>query len=309
MQGKVAPTEDAWRGYLADQLPAYMIPSAVIAVDDIPLSNAGKVDKAALKRLLAARNAQSKECEPQAGLEAQIAAIWSDLLGCSSIHPDDNFFSLGGHSLLAIAVVNRLEQALGHSVPARELFAEPTLRGFARRVSRLLAAVPQEADEAVSSDRATEGQREFWVAEQAGLDTRSFNVPLTLIPRGKVPSAAQWRSAWAELVSRHDALRTGFFQDANGVLRRSVLPDLGTPLEVAATPDMPAALAYVEERQTEPVAMETPPLWRAGLVQVAVTDQPVFWLTLHHSVADGVSLGVLAEEISTLLEGGDSAHR
>ncbi len=301
LQGRDVPTEDGWREYLASRLPGHMTPSAVIAVDDVPLSSAGKVDKAALKRLLAGRIARSEGALPRAGLEAEIARLWSDLLGLDSIQRDDNFFSLGGHSLLAIAVAHRLEQMLGRPVPARELFAEPTLQGFARRVSRSSDAASQEE---VSSGRATEGQREFWVAEQAGLDTGGFNIPLTLLRRGETPPDAQWRAAWAALVARHDALRTAFHQDGDDVLRRSILPGADARLDVVTLPDLPTALAQVQERQAGTFAMGRPPLWRAGLVRVAATDQSVFWLSLHHSVGDGASLGVLAEELSTLLEGG-----
>ena len=293
--GKEAPSEEIWRDYLAGRLPAYMIPSAVIAVPRIPLNNSGKVDKAALKTLLAGRSARSGESGPQGGLEAAVGRLWSELLGHSPIHRDDNFFALGGHSLLAIAVAHRLEKTLGHPVPARELFAEPTLRGFARRLGQL---GPADLPTGVSSDRATEGQREFWVAEQAGLDTRGFNISLTRVARG------EWQSAWASLVKRHDALRTCFHEDPDGVLRRSVLPEIGADLEVSTQPDMSAALAHIRERLMDPFAMASPPLWRAGLVHVAGTDQTVFWLALHHSVGDGVSLGVLAEELTTLVDGG-----
>jgi len=299
--GKPAPPEDGWRTFLADRLPAPMIPSAVIAIAAIPLTVSGKVDKAALKALLAQRTTPGDTSEPQDGLEAEIAQLWSELLGHNSIHRDDNFFSLGGHSLLAIAVAHRLEQMLGRPVPARELFVEPTLRGFASRIGQLSEQAP---DEKVSSDRATEGQREFWVAEHAGLDTRSFNISLILTARAKAATLSEWRSAWTVLVVRHDALRTGFHEDAEGALRRRVLSRAETHLGVEILPDMPAALANIRERQTESFAMETPPLWRVGLVQVAATYELVFWLALHHSVADGVSIGVLAEELSTLLEGG-----
>jgi hypothetical protein len=272
-----------------------MIPSAVIAIPHIPLSNSGKVDKAALKKLLAARSPMGQGSLPEDGLEAEIAALWSELLGRGPIHRDDNFFALGGHSLLAIAVAHRLEKALGHPVPARALFVEPTLRGFAHRVRHLgKAALPQ----AVLSDRATEGQREFWIAQQAGLDTRGFNLALTLTVTGQAEACP---TAWVTLVARHDALRTGFHEDEAGVLRRSTLPELSADLEISAHADMPAALAHIRERQAEPFRMERPPLWRAGLAQVG--DQRVFWLALHHSVGDGVSLGVLAEELSTLIEG------
>jgi amino acid adenylation domain-containing protein/thioester reductase-like protein len=301
LEGRDAPAEDGWREYLASRLPAYMTPSAVIAVDEIPVSSAGKVDRAALKRSLTGRTARREGVEPRAGLEAEIARLWSDLLGLDPIHRDDNFFSLGGHSLLAIAVAHRLEQTLGRPVPARDLFAEPTLRGFARRVSQ--SSEPLQKD-GVSSDRATEGQREFWVAEQAGLDVRGFSIPMTLLRRGGAPPDARWRAAWAALVARHEALRTGFHLDGDGTLRRSVLPELDAQLDVVSLPDLPTALAQVQERQSDAFAMERPPLWRAGLVRVAATDLSVFWLALHHSVGDGVSLGVLAEELSTLLEDG-----
>jgi amino acid adenylation domain-containing protein/thioester reductase-like protein len=299
-----APAEDEWREYLVDRLPAYMIPSAVVGVPSIPLTHSGKVDKAVLKALLNGRPTAGDNSEPQEGLETEIAQLWGELLGISSIHREDNFFSLGGHSLLAIAVAHRLEQSLGRPVPARELFVEPTLRGFARRIGQLNELNP---DEEVSSDRATEGQREFWVAERAGLDTRSFNLSLSLRARGKVPPLVQWSRAWEVLAERHEALRTGFHEDGEDVLHRFVLPCSGRDLDVTSWRDLPAALAYIEERQSEPFAMESPPLWRAGLAQVGNTDEPVFWLALHHSVGDGVSLSVLAEEFSTLLEGGTLA--
>jgi len=301
LQGMESPTQDGWREYLAGRLPAYMIPSAVIAVGEIPLSNSGKVDKAALMARLPERSSLGNGSEPQAGLEAEIARLWSELLGQASIRRDDDFFSLGGHSLLAIAVAYRIEQMLGYPVPARELFAEPTLRGFAQRVSRLSTTVSREN---FSSDRATEGQREFWVAEQAGLDTRGFNICLILPLCGEVSPAAQWQSAWAELAMRHDALRTYFQEDGNGVLRRSVRSEFSGDFEISTQLDMPTTLANIRERQSTPFIMENPPLWRAGLAHVLDTNQFVFWLVLHHSIGDGVSLGVLADELSTLLEGG-----
>ncbi len=297
LPGREFPAEESWREYLASRLPAYMIPSAVIAVPTIPLSNSGKVDKAALKKLLAERSPLGEESPPQRGLETEIAQVWGELLGQGSIHRDDNFFALGGHSLLAIAVAHRLEKILGHPVPARELFAEPTLGGFAQRIGQLGGGAGIQPS-VFSSDRATEGQHEFWVAEQAGLDTRGFNIALTMIASGNI------QSAWTQLVARHDALRTSFYEDSDGVLRRSVLPELRSNLEISKQPDRSSAMAHIRERQSEPFVMATPPLWRAGLVDVSGMDQPIFWLALHHSVGDGVSLGVLVEELSTLLERG-----
>ncbi len=303
--GMDAPAEETWRDYLATRLPSYMIPAAVIAIAAVPVTTSGKVDKAALKKLIADRAPQGEKSLPQNDMEREIARQWTDLLGHAPVYREDNFFALGGHSLLAIALAHRLEKDLGHPVPARELFVEPTLRDFAHRVTQLRsAAVPAE----IASDRATEGQREFWVAEQAGLDTRGFNIPVTLAVGGKVPPLDQWQSAWAALVARHEALRTYFYEDREADLRRAVVPQAGATLQYCSHLDLSAALAHIHEQQTLPFAMGTPVLWRAGLVHVAGSDQTVFWLSLHHSVGDGSSVGLLVEALAALLRGQALPH-
>ena len=299
LPGKPVPPEAALRAFLAARLPTTMIPSAVLAIAEVPLTISGKVDKAALRALLDS-SSLGEDSSPQAGLEADIASLWCEILGRSSIGRNDNFFALGGHSLLAIAMVHRLEEMLGHPVPARELFAEPTLSSFTRRVDQLRGLDHSLAN---ISNRATEGQLEFWVAEQAGLDTRGFNIPLTMMACGKIPPAEQWRSAWALLLARHDALRTAFHQDREGVLRREVTQGVGDDWETCSKQDLDAALVHIRERQAVPFVMHCPPLVRAGLVQVLGTDQHVFWLALHHSVGDGVSIGVLVEDLTSILRG------
>ncbi|WP_145622728.1 non-ribosomal peptide synthetase, partial [Nitrospirillum viridazoti] len=185
--GAGLPDNTAWRETLAQRLPSYMLPAAVIPVESIPTTLAGKVDQASLRARiddyrLRQDGGQRATTPPQGPVEERIAAAWRDVLGCGAVGREDDFFRLGGHSLLAIAVSHQLEKAFGHPVPARELFSDPTLRGFARRVAQL-----SQGDAVVvgrGSDRATEGQREFWVAEGAGLDTRAFTMALALTVTG-----------------------------------------------------------------------------------------------------------------------------
>ncbi|MFC5359298.1 amino acid adenylation domain-containing protein [Azospirillum himalayense] len=297
IHGKPAPAEDSWRGWLADRLPAVMIPAGVIAVETVPVTASGKVDRAALQGLVAGHAPQGAQMAPQGRLEETVARVWVERLGRGPVWRDDNFFALGGHSLLAIAVAHALETELGYAVSARDLFTEPTLRGFA---ARLAAAAPAEFPSDAESDRATEGQREFWVAEQAGLDTRGFNIPLTLAVEGDTPADDRWQAAWFTLAERHEALRTGFHEDEGGPLRRVVHP-VTDALEIGTAPDRDAALDLIRERQTAPFAMAAPPLWRAGLVRVADGSGDLFWLTLHHSIGDGLSLGLLADDFAALL--------
>jgi amino acid adenylation domain-containing protein len=296
--------KDGWRNHLAGHLPTYMIPASVIPVPAIPLTPSGKVDKSALKALQTDRPRRTERQHPLNATESAIARVWEQELRCGPVHQDDDFFTLGGHSLLAIAVAHRLETEFGHPVPARELFAEPTLAGFARRVGEIGAAGhPSGSTSETSSDRATEGEREFHVAEQAGLDTRGFHIALTLNVAGAVPSDDRWLEAWAALAARHDALRTRFHEDDSGVLRRIVQLESAGIFETGATPDRASALQGIRARQSEPFAMEAPPLWRAGLTRIDGDEGALLWLVLHHSIGDGLSLGVLVEELTTILLG------
>ena len=241
-------------------------------------------------------------------METKIAWLWTDLLGCV-VSREDNFFGLGGNSLLAITMAHRLSRELARPVPARELFAAPTLASFSQRMTEMLrAALPAYGAQApvpVKSDLATEGQREFRVAEAAGLDTRSFSIPLLRTVEGGMPPLERWNTAWAGLVARHEALRTYFHEDAEGRLRRTALPTVTAALETAILPDRSAAQAFVRRRQSEPFVMGAPPLWRVGLIEVNDSGEHLFWLALHHSVGDGRSIGIIVEELAALLRGED----
>lgn len=297
--GEKLPLEEQLQAYLRERLPSHMIPSGVISLAEIPLTTAGKVDRAALLLLLAERPAAAGLSLPADELERSVAEVWSDVLGHGPIHREDNFFALGGQSLLAIAVAHRLERDLNCPVPAREIFAEPTLAGFSARLRGMLST---ESSAVTVSDAASEGQREFWTAEQTGQYSSGFNIPLILTVDGEIPAIEQWRAAWHGLLMRHDALRTGFREDGSAVLRRFV----ASPAAVFEQHDAASfeeAIRYIKERQGQPFTMAIPGLWRCGLVHLADGGRAIFWLVLHHSIADGLSLGILVDELAALLNG------
>ena len=292
--------EESWREYLAGRLPAYMIPSAVIAVPGIPADQFRQGGQGRTEDAVSRPSASVRRDFTQDGLEAEIAGLWSELAGQRS--RDDS----SRRQLLR----PRRSQPAGHcrgAPPGKD--ARPsragsrTVRGTDARRLRSTGRPNGSSGNAGTiafSDRATEGQREFWVAEHAGLDTRGFNIALDPDRREAMSNAA-WRELWWRATMPA-------YQLLRGSERRAApLGSAGDRLRIWRSPasrTKAAALAHMRERQTEPSSWRAPPLWRAGLVHVAAMDQPVFWLALHHSVGDGVSLGVLAEELSTLLEGG-----
>lgn len=298
--GEQMPEIAAWKTFLMERLPSHMIPSGVMSVASIPLMVSGKVDRTALLTLLDVHPSSTRHTPPQDELEQCIAGIWADLLERTPIHREENFFALGGHSLLAIAVAHRLEKELGREVPARELFAEPTLAGFSERVRKLQV---EELIDDLLSDLATEGEHEFWTAEQAGLETSGFNIPLTLQLNGEVPAVECWKEAWNNIINRHDALRTGFCEDGSGILRRVIAEHVDATLEYQSVSSFDEALSGINRRQSEPFRMSIPGLWRAGLTEITESSQTIFWFVMHHAVGDGLSLGILIEELSALLRG------
>lgn len=307
--GPTWPQQADWKAWLGKTLPAYMIPAGIHLIDSIPMTPAGKIDRdALLSRVDGVRLGEdSHGTPPLPGLETEIAQLWAHYLGCGAVTRADNFFSLGGHSLLAIALCHSLEQRLGCAIPAHWLFGEPVLCDFAARVAALQAescvTPPIEFLDPSFYSQATDGEREFWVAQQAGMDTSAFTMTLTVAVDGAAPDNAIWQHAWSRLVKQHDALRTHFAADDDLMTVQRLVDDAGTAtFEFDTEINREAALKLIAARQSCPFDMEQPPLWRAGLVRVE-NDVPVFWLAMHHSISDGVSLGVLMRDLSVLLAG------
>jgi acyl carrier protein len=120
------------RAHLADRLPAYMVPTTLVVLAQLPKGERGKVDRAALP--VPTRTASAAGGLPAGELEQTVAAIWRDVLGVERVGADENFFELGGHSLLIVRVQARLAQTLGMRVPVVELFQYPTVRALARHL-------------------------------------------------------------------------------------------------------------------------------------------------------------------------------
>jgi len=125
---------DAVMAALRGRLPAHLVPSAIVALDALPLTAAGKVDGAALAAGIAAPAAARGAAPPRDALERRLAAIWRDVLQVETVGRDDDFFALGGHSLLAAELFAHIDDALGAPLPLATLFAAPTVAGLAAAI-------------------------------------------------------------------------------------------------------------------------------------------------------------------------------
>ena len=157
------------RRLLSQTLPDYMIPSAFICLDALPLTPTGKIDRAALPAPDYAL-AQNPYASPRSFVEETVARIWCEVLRVDRVGIYDNFFEMGGHSLLATQVVSRIHQRLHVEMPLRHLFEHATVEGLAimieqlqieqvgdERLSELLSRLSEMTDEQVERMLARQG--------------------------------------------------------------------------------------------------------------------------------------------------------
>jgi amino acid adenylation domain-containing protein/non-ribosomal peptide synthase protein (TIGR01720 family) len=152
----IAPSTGVLRAFLQEKLPDYMIPSAFVPMDAIPLTAIGKVDRRALPAPDVVRpDLQEAFVAPRSPSEELVAGIWSKVLGVERIGVYDSFFELGGHSLLVVQIVSRIREVFEVELPLRSLFETPTIAGLTELIETILLIKqrPQTYRETTTSDR------------------------------------------------------------------------------------------------------------------------------------------------------------
>ncbi|HEV2999274.1 MAG TPA: phosphopantetheine-binding protein, partial [Solirubrobacteraceae bacterium] len=167
--GGGAPSPAELRAHLAERLPTPLIPAAFVALERLPLSAHGKLDRSALPEPDAGALAAGGYVAPRDPMEGALADLWAQVLNVERAGVHDDFFALGGHSLLAIQLVARVRQRFGVPLSLHVLFESPTIAGLAAEIMRArleeldeasLAALVQEVDQSPAlTDHAARDER------------------------------------------------------------------------------------------------------------------------------------------------------
>jgi amino acid adenylation domain-containing protein/non-ribosomal peptide synthase protein (TIGR01720 family) len=296
------------RLHVQQHLPSYMVPSAFVLLDTLPVTANGKLDRAALPA--PARVRPGLRAAPRNPREEVLAGIWADVLGLDQVGVHDNFFELGGHSLLATQVTSRAAQAFGTQLPLRALFEAPTIAGMAASFEREGAA-GETAPAAIlraARDRPLPlsfAQLRLWFLDRLEPGSAAYNIPAALRMQGRlsVPALA---ASLDEIVRRHEALRTSFAMAGEEPVQ-VIAPPLPLPLPVVDLAALPAAarqaaagrLMAADARR--PFDLGSGPLVRLTLLRLGA-EEHLALASMHHIVSDGWSVGLFIHEVAALYE-------
>lgn len=197
------------REYLSRKLPAYMIPSTFIYLENMPLTLNGKLDRKKLPLISTILKQSSAIYEgQQTGLEKIILKVWKEVLGKDFINLEDNFFDLGGTSVDFIRVSSKLTEILGYDVPIVTLFAYANIRALSKHISR---------------EEKTPKQKS---AKQRTSYQRSDSSDIAIIGMaGRFPGAKNLEEFWHNLSNGVESIQ---FFDETELLVEGINPDLVT---------------------------------------------------------------------------------
>ncbi|WP_327358858.1 non-ribosomal peptide synthetase [Streptomyces sp. NBC_01304] len=285
------------RAQVAGRLPEYMVPSAFVVLDRLPLTTNGKLDRRALPAPDLPATAGTGR-GPRTPQEEILCSLFAEVLRVPAVGIDDNFFVLGGHSLFATRLAGRIRSVLNVELPVRTLFEAPTIATLVDRIAEAGTARPaltkRPRPERIPLSPA---QNRLWFLDKLEETTATYNLPLAVRLSGQLDRSAL-RAALEDVVDRHESLRTVFPEDAQGVPFQQILPAARAmrDFEVVETDEaaLPTAIsALVRERFQLAV---NPPV-RFRLFALSETEHVLLLLT-HHIASDGWSVAPMTRDIS-----------
>ncbi|MBV8202815.1 MAG: amino acid adenylation domain-containing protein, partial [Acidobacteria bacterium] len=313
------------RAALLRSLPEHMVPAAFIALDALPLSANGKLDRGALAAIADSAPRAGGYVAPRDPIEQLLAGIWEELLGRQPIGVHEDFFAMGGHSLLATQVVSRLLGVLQVEVPVRRLFEARTVAAFAAVVEQARAAAagtawpaglalrPAGPPARTGGDggRGEEAplsfaQQRLWFVDQLEGGSVAYHMAFGVELTGELgePEVTLLRRTLTEVVRRHQALRTRFASTPGGPVQ-IVEPPAAVAVPVVCLAALPEPVREREAHRVTAAGARRPfdlgvlPLMRNALLRLTPRLHRLL-ATQHHIISDGWSAGVMLREVAVL---------
>jgi amino acid adenylation domain-containing protein len=312
--------------HLRKFLPEYMLPSLLVPVEDLPLTNHGKVDRSRLAKLSSTHSIDTEFVAPQSETEQRIAGIWGELLGIARIGRNDDFFLLGGDSITIINVVSKIRHVFNKEVKLADIYETGTLQGMSALVDK---APPVVKDHGVYEhiNREFADLKDEILAKMTGAENVEDIYPMSDIQSGMIyASLAEpeldiyhdqfvfllktgldinvLEKGLSLLVEKHEILRTAFsydlYPEGVQIVYRRIPVKIGhIELSHLNEKDGNAFIKeYVGRQKCIPFDFSLAPLWRYTLI--SHKNQTTCLFEFHHAVLDGWSTSSLSAELNNL---------
>jgi amino acid adenylation domain-containing protein len=296
------------RQRIAEVLPEYMLPRVMVELSRLPLTNNGKIDKAALPKQTTRYACAAQHIKPATNTQHKLVAIWAELLELpvNDIGITDNFFHLGGHSLLLTRAKIRLHTQFSVDIALSDMFALPTIELLSSKIDQLpriyandhfqnQAVTPTQTN-AVNPPLSFAQQRLWFVNQYEDQIDISYNMPMVIRLVGDLDVHAV-RSSINTLILRHEILRTSF-QLAQGQPVQVVAPmlELNIPMQSISPADLDE---HILKHIKHVFDLSKGPLIFVQLLEVK-PDEFYLLINMHHIISDGWSLGIFNRELSEL---------
>jgi amino acid adenylation domain-containing protein/natural product biosynthesis luciferase-like monooxygenase protein/non-ribosomal peptide synthase protein (TIGR01720 family) len=300
-RGPVPPAAADLRAHLSRWLPEYMLPAAWVALEALPLTANGKLDRHALPAPESRPNTHAYVA-PRTPLEQALAAIWAEVLGIGKVGIHDNFFGLGGDSIQSIQIVGRAAQ-LDIKVTVAEFFEAQTIEKLAL-LARQGKAGPDEPSDGMNARLSgpvplTPIQLRFFQTHPQEVSHDSQSVLLECL---EVLPASRVSRTIAKLIEQHDALRLRFRAASEGWVQEEAPAQGPVPFEqidlseLATSEEQSAAISAQASRLRQTLDIEAGQLLRVAMFDLGAQRRQRLLLVAHHLVIDAVSWRILLED-------------
>ena len=301
--------ENSIKRHLSATLPQYMLPSAFCALDIMPLTPNGKVDKKALLAI-ETYSIQKTFTAADGEIEIKLSQIWEKLLGKTKLSASESFFELGGHSLLAIQLASQIEQTFFVAFSVRQVFEYASIKSMASYIEQADPLAESQRLPAIAPiDRTSQriplsfNQQRLWFVYQLDKAAGSYNMPTALRINGELDLNALKQAA-EYLIARHELLRTVLHEDSEGSFQTILnthnshfnFNTYSLNLTNISQEDLQELL---RKESSQPFLLEQEPAFRVTLWQCdgRQDNEFILLINLHHIIGDAISLEVLVGEL------------
>ncbi|MBW4672727.1 MAG: amino acid adenylation domain-containing protein [Desmonostoc geniculatum HA4340-LM1] len=288
------------RQFLKQKLPPYMVPSAFVPLDRLPITPNGKVDYHALPSPdTSDRNLDLGVVVPRTSTEEKLAAIWAEVLGQPNVSIYDNFFELGGDSIISIQMVSKANQA-GLQLTPKQLFQHQTIAELATVVGTTSQI---KANQGLVTGSVPLTPIQHWFFQQNLPDADYFNQSALLeIPSGTKPEFL--KQAVQQLLWHHDALRSCFIQESIPPQQIYDAPQETVPFTIVdlseLSPEAQQIAIQTKDVQLQPsLNLSTGEIVQVALFNLGINQPSQLLFVIHHLAVDGISWRILLEDFAT----------